>query len=41
MVCGKTEAGLTIENKAVPLGVIGIIYEFCPNVTTDAVGFWL
>jgi len=28
--------GLTIERVAVPLGVIGIIYESRPNVTTDA-----
>jgi glutamate-5-semialdehyde dehydrogenase len=28
--------GLTIERVVVPLGVIGIIYESSPNVTTDA-----
>lgn len=28
--------GLRIGKKRVPLGVIGIIYEFRPNVTTDA-----
>jgi glutamate-5-semialdehyde dehydrogenase len=28
--------GLTIERVVVPLGVIGIIYESRPNVTTDA-----
>src|SRR5580658_2968561 len=28
--------GLTIQRVAVPLGVIGIIYESRPNVTTDA-----
>src|SRR5664280_2074953 len=28
--------GMTIERVRVPLGVIGIIYESRPNVTTDA-----
>lgn len=28
--------GLTIEKRAVPLGVIGMIYESRPNVTADA-----
>lgn len=32
----KNEAGLTIGKQRVPLGVIGIIYESRPNVTTDA-----
>ncbi|QQP70460.1 glutamate-5-semialdehyde dehydrogenase [Carnobacterium sp. CS13] len=32
----KNEAGLTIGKQSVPLGVIGIIYESRPNVTTDA-----
>lgn len=32
----KNEAGLLIGKKRVPLGVIGIIYESRPNVTTDA-----
>ncbi|WP_297077790.1 glutamate-5-semialdehyde dehydrogenase [uncultured Enterococcus sp.] len=31
-----TEDGLLIGKKRVPLGVIGIIYESRPNVTTDA-----
>lgn len=30
--------GLKIEKRRVPLGVIGIIYESRPNVTTDAFG---
>ncbi len=30
--------GLQVYKKSVPLGVIGIIYESRPNVTTDAVG---
>jgi len=33
--------GLTIERVAVPLGVIGIIYESRPNVTVDAGGLAL
>ena len=28
--------GLTIEKKAVPMGVVAIIYESRPNVTSDA-----
>lgn len=32
----KNEDGLTIGKQRVPLGVIGIIYESRPNVTTDA-----
>ena len=32
----KNEAGLMIGQQRVPLGVIGIIYESRPNVTTDA-----
>lgn len=36
---GKTlPNGLTITKVAVPLGLIGIIYEARPNVTADAVG---
>ncbi len=31
-------SGLQVYKKSVPLGVIGIIYESRPNVTTDAVG---
>ena len=31
-------AGLPVYKKSVPLGVIGIIYESRPNVTTDAAG---
>ena len=30
--------GLQVYKKSVPLGVVGIIYESRPNVTTDAVG---
>ena len=30
--------GLRVYKKSVPLGVIGIIYESRPNVTTDAAG---
>ncbi len=30
------EQGITIEKKAVPFGVVGIIYESRPNVTADA-----
>jgi glutamate-5-semialdehyde dehydrogenase len=33
--------GLAITKKRVPLGVIGIIYEARPNVTSDAVGLCL
>ena len=33
--------GLRIERVAVPLGVIGIIYESRPNVTADAAGLCL
>ena len=33
--------GLTIARVAVPLGVIGIIYESRPNVTADAGGLCL
>lgn len=32
----KNDDGLTIGRQRVPLGVIGIIYESRPNVTTDA-----
>ena len=31
-------AGLKVCKKSVPIGVIGIIYESRPNVTTDAAG---
>jgi glutamate-5-semialdehyde dehydrogenase len=31
-------AGLRVYKKSVPLGVVGIIYESRPNVTTDAAG---
>lgn len=31
-------AGLKVYKKSVPLGVIGMIYESRPNVTTDAAG---
>lgn len=32
----KTEEGLKIEKVTIPIGVIGIIYESRPNVTSDA-----
>lgn len=35
------EAGLKIGKQSVPLGVIGIIYEARPNVTSDAAGLCL
>ncbi|MDD5018778.1 MAG: glutamate-5-semialdehyde dehydrogenase, partial [Eubacteriales bacterium] len=34
----KRPNGLTIGKKRVPLGVVGIIYEARPNVTSDAIG---
>ena len=37
----KRPNGLDIERVAVPLGVIGIIYESRPNVTADAGGLAL
>ena len=33
-----TEDGLKIEKVSVPIGVIGIIYESRPNVTSDTAG---
>lgn len=33
--------GLTIKKISVPIGVIGIVYESRPNVTTDAAGLCL
>lgn len=33
--------GLSIEKRRVPLGVVGIIYEARPNVTSDAIGLCL
>lgn len=39
ILTGRTNpAGLQVYKKSVPLGVIGIIYESRPNVTTDAAG---
>jgi glutamate-5-semialdehyde dehydrogenase len=39
ILAGHTNpAGLRVYKKSVPLGVIGIIYESRPNVTTDAAG---
>lgn len=39
ILAGHTNpAGLKVFKKSVPLGVIGIIYESRPNVTTDAAG---
>ena len=32
----NNEQGISIEKKAVPFGVVGIIYESRPNVTADA-----
>ena len=37
----KRPNGLTIGQKRVPMGVIGIIYEARPNVTSDAFGLCL
>src|SRR3989344_6227288 len=34
----KNKSGLKICRKRVPLGVIGVIYESRPNVTTDVAG---
>lgn len=33
-----TEAGVRVGQETVPLGVVGIIYESRPNVTSDAAG---
>ena len=42
ILAGHTNpAGLQVYKKSVPLGVIGIIYESRPNVTTDAAGVCL
>lgn len=39
ILAGHTNpAGLRVYKKSVPIGVIGIIYESRPNVTTDAAG---
>ncbi len=38
---GTTPGGLKIEKVRVPLGVIGIIYEARPNVTSDAAALCL
>lgn len=37
----KRPNGLNIGKKRVPLGVVGIIYEARPNVTSDAIGLCL
>lgn len=37
----KTRGGLTINKVRVPIGVIGIIYEARPNVTSDCAGLTL
>lgn len=37
----KRPNGLSIGKKRVPLGVVGIIYEARPNVTSDAIGLCL
>jgi glutamate-5-semialdehyde dehydrogenase len=41
LACWTRPNGLLIERVAVPLGVIGIIYESRPNVTADASGLAL
>ena len=33
----RLESGLELEKRRVPLGVVGIIYEARPNVTSDAI----
>ena len=38
---GRRPNGLSIERVAVPLGVIGVIYEARPNVTADAAALCL
>ena len=39
VLAGHTNpSGLQVSKKSVPLGVIGLIYESRPNVTTDAAG---
>jgi glutamate-5-semialdehyde dehydrogenase len=37
----KRPNGLTVERVRIPIGVIGIIYESRPNVTSDATGLCL
>jgi glutamate-5-semialdehyde dehydrogenase len=37
----KRPNGLTVEKVRIPIGVIGIIYESRPNVTSDAAGLCL
>lgn len=37
----RNEAGLSITQQRVPLGVVGMIYEARPNVTVDAAGLTL
>jgi len=37
----KTPSGLRIEKVRTPIGVIGIIYESRPNVTSDCIGLCL
>ena len=36
--CFRRPNGLSIEKRRVPIGVVGIIYEARPNVTSDAIG---
>ncbi len=38
---GTVASGLTIIKKRVPMGVVGIIYEARPNVTSDSIGLCL
>lgn len=38
---GTAASGLRITKRRVPLGVVGIIYEARPNVTSDAMGLCL
>ncbi|MGF2931480.1 glutamate-5-semialdehyde dehydrogenase [Klebsiella pneumoniae] len=38
---GLLDSGLRIERRRVPLGVIGVFYEACPNVTVDVASLCL
>ncbi len=37
----RTDSGLRLERRRVPLGVIGVIYEARPNVTVDVASLCL
>ena len=41
MACWSVPSGLNITRTAIPLGVIGVIYESRPNVTADAAALCL